>query len=509
MSISEHSNNNVVCGVEAVSTPSIMVIFGGSGDLTRRKLIPALYKLKRNGLLPAGFSILTIGRRTMSVEEYRGSLLESMESMGIDAGYWEIFSKDVFYHSLDYGDLDDYRGLNDRLEGMGKDHDDYNYIFYLATPPSAFGVITENLGKCGLSDEENGWRRIVIEKPFGSDLESARELDNRIKIYFREDQIFRIDHYLGKETVQDILMFRFANTIFEPVWNRQYIDYIQITAAETLGIGRRAGYYDRIGVLRDMFQNHILQLLALTAMEAPAHFDPECVHDEKVKVFKSIKPIPLERLEDFLVLGQYREGVIDGRDVPGYLDEPGVPEWSRTPTFAAMKVFIENWRWQGVPFYLRSGKRMEKRLTQIAVRFKKVPYMMFRDVLGEEIGTNMIVLRIQPDEGIGLKFQIRLPGSKICTRSVMMDFSYSDFYEGTPFEAYERVLLDVMLGDHLLFIREDGVDAAWALLTPVLKAVETEAGTGRLSLEGYSAGSWGPPLADRLVQEGGDEWVVV
>ncbi len=500
------------CRIEPITEPCSLVIFGASGDLTKRKLIPALYNLACNKLTPKRFFILGVGRTEMSDEEFRKMLAVAMNVRSMtktDRGIWEKFARGLYYCRLDYDDTGDYKTLSQRLYALERKNDlKRNRIFYLATPPGIYKTIINNLGSCGLSEEEDGRVRIVIEKPFGKDLTTARQLNEEVHRYFKEEQVFRIDHYLGKETVQDILMFRFANTIFEPIWNRRYIDHVQITAAETLGVENRAGYYEQAGVLRDMFQNHMFQLLSLMAMEPPVVFEADDVRDEKVKVFKSMKSIPLDRLEDFIVLGQYGRGEIEGREVPGYQSEPGVAKGSRTPTFAAMKFFIDNWRWKGVPFYLRSVKRMHQRLTEIVIMFKSVPHLMFHEVMGDEIGPNVIVLRIQPNEGIQLIFQVKLPGSKVCLRSVMMDFTYRDFYQEASLDAYERVLLDCMLGDHMLFVREDGVVCTWSTLTPVLEAIESRKGR-RHPIRRYRAGSWGPQAADRLLERDGNKWIAI
>jgi glucose-6-phosphate 1-dehydrogenase len=500
------------CRIEPITEPCSIVIFGASGDLTKRKLIPALYNLACNKLIPKKFFIIGAGRTELSDEEFRKMLAvtTNVKSMTkTDKRVWEKFARGLYYCRLDYDDMGDYKALLQRLYTLERKNDlKRNRIFYIATPPDIYETIVDNLGRCGFSEEGDGCVRIVIEKPFGKDLTTARQLNECVHRYFKEKQIFRIDHCLGKETVQDIHMFRFANTIFEPIWNRQYIDHVQITAAETLGVESRAGYYEQAGVLRDMFQNHMFQLLSLVAMEPPAVFEADDVRDEKVKVFKSIKSISLDKLEDFIVLGQYRKGEIEGREVPGYQSEPGVAKGSRIPTFAAMKLFIDNWRWKGVPFYLRSGKRMSQRLTEIVISFKDVPHLMFHEVMGDEIGPNVIILRIQPNEGIRLIFQVKLPGSKVCLRSVMMDFTYKDFYQEVPLDAYERVLLDCMLGDHMLFVREDSVECTWSTLTPVLEAIESRKGR-RYPIYRYKAGSRGPQAADHLLERDGNKWIAV
>jgi glucose-6-phosphate 1-dehydrogenase len=355
------------------------------------------------------------------------------------------------------------------------------------------------LGRAGLSAEGkngNGWSRIVVEKPFGRDLDTAIDLDRSLHDHFQEHQIFRIDHYLAKETVQDILMFRFANAIFEPIWNRRYIDYVTITVAETLGVEHRAGYYEQAGVLRDMFQNHMMQLLALTTMEPPSLFEADLVRDEKIKVYRALRPFNTKNLRDYLVLGQYGPGTVEGNKVIAYRDEPGVSPDSLTPTFAMMKIFLDNWRWQGVPFYLTSGKRLPKKLTEIVIQFKEIPHSMFRQTIGEHITANRLILGIYPDEKISLTFQTKNPGAKVCLRSVTMDFNYNQNYTGPVLDAYEKVLLDCMLGDQMLFWRQDGVELCWSFLTPILRECETCGDRGEMLIQ-YEAGSWGPTLSKK------------
>ena len=370
----------------------------------------------------------------------------------------------------------------------------------MAIPPSLYKSTAKILGKAGLSvegEKENNWTRIVVEKPFGRDLGTAIDLDRSLHEHFQEHQIFRIDHYLAKETVQNVLMFRFANSIFEPIWNRRFIDHVSITAAESLGVEHRAGYYEQAGVLRDMFQNHMMQLLALTAMDPPSLFEADRVRDEKVKVYRTIRPFSTADLKDYLVLGQYGAGTIDGKRVPAYRDEPGINPESLVPTFAMMKVFLDNWRWQGVPFYLTSGKRLAKKLTEIVIQFKEIPHSMFRRTLGEHIFANQLILGIYPDEKISLTFQTKNPGARVCLRSVTMDFQYHQNYSGPVLDAYEKVLLDCMLGDHMLFWRQDGVELCWSFLTPILEECETCGDRSEMLLP-YNSGSWGPQSVEIL-----------
>jgi glucose-6-phosphate 1-dehydrogenase len=486
------------CVIEGPLDPCTIVIAGASGDLTARKLVPALYNLYRNGGLPWPFLIVGAGRTRMENDVFRERMKEALKISGSpEQGKWQGFADRLHYYPIEYDDAESIAGLGDALRELDKEAGTRgNRIFYLAVPPSLCRTVSRMIGKARLSAEYesgNGWSRIVVEKPFGRDLKSAVELDQGLHEDFRERQIFRIDHYLAKETVQSILMFRFANAIFEPVWNRRYVDHVDITAAETLGVEHRAGYYEEAGVLRDMFQNHMMQLLALTAMEPPSLFEADRVLDEKAKVYRSLRPFPVDRLEDFLVLGQYGEG----EKVLAYRDEPGVKHDSLTPTFARMKVFIDNWRWQGVPFYLTSGKRLARKLTEIVIHFKEVPHSMFRRTLAEDISANRLILGIHPDEKISLTFQTKNPGPRVCLRSVTMDFHYHQHNAGPILDAYEKVLLDCIQGDHMLFWRQDGVELCWSFLTPILRECETCSNRPEM-LHPYEPGSWGPPAAKDL-----------
>ncbi|MGW8160654.1 MAG: glucose-6-phosphate dehydrogenase [Desulfobulbales bacterium] len=480
-------------------SPCTLVIFGASGDLTARKLIPAFYNLYLENILPDPMVIVGCGRTEFSHEQFRQSLKASIAAAGkADLGRWDGFSAKLFYRQVAYDSQASYRELAAYLQELDRQQNTGgNRIFYLAVPPTLCPVITGGIGEAGLAREEgnaNSWTRIVVEKPFGRDLQSALDLDRVLHASFTEEQIFRIDHYLAKETVQNILMFRFANTIFEPVWNRNYIDYVGILAAENIGVGNRAGYYEQAGVLRDMFQNHMVQLLALTAMEPPSLFEDDRVRDEKAKVARSIKPLGGDALMDNLVLGQYESGVIDDKQVVGYRSEKGVQKDSLTPTFAIMRFFVDNWRWQGVPFFVASGKRLARKETKIVVQFKKVPHSMFRQVLEEKIAANRLVLGIYPEEAISLTFQTKVPGVKSCLRPVTMDFKYYHGFDGPHLDAYAKVLLEVILGDHMLFWRRDAVELSWSYLTPILKACET-CDDRRAQLHPYGAGSWGPAAA--------------
>jgi glucose-6-phosphate 1-dehydrogenase len=490
------------CLTDGRINPCTIVIVGASGDLTGRKLLPALFNLYLHGGLPDPFLIVGCSRTEMSDEDFRHRMKKSLITSGnLDHAKWETFAASLHYLSIGYDDLASFTDLARSLRVQDKKHGTRgNRIFYLATPPTLYETTAQMLGRAGLSaegQEGGGWSRIVVEKPFGHDLETAIALDRSLHEYFQEHQIFRIDHYLAKETVQNILMFRFANAIFEPVWNRRYIDYVSIIAAETLGVEHRAGYYEEAGVLRDMFQNHMMQLLSLTAMEPPSLFEADRVRDEKVKLYRSLRPFPVDRLEDYLVLGQYDRGSIGGEEVPAYREEPGVSPDSLTPTFAMIKVFVDNWRWQGVPFYVTSGKRLAKKLTEIAIQFKEIPHSMFRQTLGEHVSANRLILGIYPDEKITLTFQTKNPGAQVCLRSVTMDFLYHQGYEGPVLDAYEKVLSDCMLGDHMLFWRQDGVETCWSFLTPILVGCETCSNRAEMLLP-YEAGSWGPAAAKNL-----------
>lgn len=492
------------CLIDGLGDPCAFVIIGASGDLTARKILPALFNLYLHNGLPLHFAIMGCARTDLGENGFKEKMKEALITAKVmEDSKWAEFTAHLNYRSIDYEDLSSFNSLGESLHELDARHGTGgNRLFYLAIPPSLYRLTVQMLGRSGLSQEGengNGWIRIVVEKPFGRDLETAIDLDRSLHEYFREHQIYRIDHYLAKETVQNILIFRFSNAIFEPVWNRTYIDHVDITAAEDLGVEHRAGYYEQAGILRDMFQNHMMQLLALMAMEPPSRFEADRVRDEKVKLYRSLRPFPTDNLQDYLVLGQYESGTINGKPVPSYREESGVNKDSIIPTFAMMKIFLDNWRWQGVPFYLTSGKRMTKKLTEIVIHFKEVPHSMFRETLGEHITANRLILGIYPGERITLTFQTKNPGARICLRSVTMDFHYHQNYTGPVLDAYEKVLLDCMLGDHMLFWRQDGVELCWAFLTPILRECEVCSNPADLLLP-YAAGTWGPQATQNLKQ---------
>ncbi|MFH2121994.1 MAG: glucose-6-phosphate dehydrogenase [Pseudomonadota bacterium] len=482
--------------------PCAIVIFGASGDLTARKLIPALYRMFLSNSLPDPISIIGCARTDYNHDTFRVFLQNACASDPIlDMTRWHEFADKIHYSPLNYDSLPDFLKLGSLLETLDQQRvTKGNRLFDLALPPSLYEAVVTKIGEAGLAgqfDKGRGWTRIVIEKPFGRDLDSSLALDQTLHQHFQEKQIFRIDHYLAKETVQNILTFRFANTIFEPIWNRGYIESVGIIAAEELGVEHRAGYYEQAGVLRDMFQNHMLQLLSLIAMEPPSHFEAERVRDEKIKLFRSIRPLQ-DRTEE-IVLGQYRSGIIDGHEVPGYRQEPGVSPNSLIPTFAMLPVYVDNWRWQGVPFYLASGKRMARKETRIVIQFKDVPHSLFRNIAGAKVIANRLVLGIYPKESISLTFQTKNPGTRMCMRSMTMDFKYDDFYPEPSPDAYEKVLLDCIQGDHMLFWRQDGIELSWSLLTPLLNECESCQGRSQ-RLHDYPAGSWGPKTARAIIE---------
>ncbi len=502
------SKRDILCA-EATAGPSSLVVFGASGDLTQRKLLVNVFKLFSKGLLDKRFYVLGCGRKKLSDEDFRGRAEQSIRdnSNFLSPDDLDAFTSRLYYLDGDYNDPDFYRRIKTKLAELDEKHNVHeSLVLYLSVPPFLYATIVENLGSAGLAcPKELGAKRqirLVVEKPFGRDLQSAVELNNRISHCFGESQIYRIDHYLGKETVQNILMLRFANTIFEPIWNRNYIDHVQITIAETVGVEHRAGYYDSAGALRDMFQNHMLQMLTLVAMEAPISFEADYVRDEKVKLLRSIRPFDGAELNDSWVAGQYGPGRINGKEVKGYLEETGVRPDSGTETFAAAKLFIDNWRWQDVPFYLRTGKRLAAKDTEIAITFKEVPCSLFASVGLDELPPNVLVLQIQPKEGISLSFEAKRPGSKICMSTLDMNFSYESVFSAEMPEAYQRLLLDCMVGDQTLFTRQDDVEVSWQLMSPILQAWEQD----KSEPCKYVAGGESFAEADRLIEADGRKW---
>ncbi len=488
---------------EEIRPPCTLVIFGASGDLTRRLLAPAIAHLNRDGALSQEFAIVGIGRTEYADEDFRRHLEDgAREFTPPTSGRPGDLPETVRYIAGDFESAEMYANLKATLEEIeGRRGGPRNRIFYFATPPDTDAPIVRGLAESGLSKVEGGWARAVVEKPFGHDLESCRKLNALLLTIFPEKQVYRIDHYLGKETVQNIFVLRFANGIFEPLWNHRYIDHVQISVAESVGVGHRAGFYESAGVVRDMFQNHIMQLLTLTAMEPPAAYEADAIRAEKVKVLESIRPIPEREIDDWAVRGQYGPGVVNGKRVPGYRDEPNIAAQSATPTYAAIKIAIDNWRWAGVPFYLRSGKRLGKRVTEVAIEFKGVPHRFFHKASGEML-PNVLRLHIQPDEGVSLKFGVKVPGSVLQIQSVYMDFPYSKL--GAPIAGgYERLLLDVTHGDQTLFIRGDEAEHAWEVLTPVLEAWEK---TPPADFPNYAAGTFGPESADRFLEKDLRRW---
>lgn len=497
-----------LCIERVPNRPCALVIFGASGDLTRRKLLPALFNLFREKLLPKKFFILGTGRTKWDDVKFRDSIITTLsEDSKRDASLIKQFTELCYYSPCDYLKFESFAGLKNTLETLDKKHGSCgSVIYYLSLPPDVYGSTIENLMASKLlrpDDSDLPCTQIVVEKPFGTDLASARSLITKTMAGLSEKQIYRIDHYLGKETVQNILMLRFANSIFEPLWTSQYIDHVQITATEALGVEHRAGYYDSAGVLRDMFQNHMLELLSLVAMEPPVNFDPVNYRDEKVRVLKFIRPIPMAKMEEHFVRGQYAAGEIKGEKVPAYLDEPGVKPGSQTETFSALKIFVDNPRWQDVPFYLRSGKRLKGQKTEIIIQFKHIPHSIFANVPANQIPQNQLRIHIQPDEGIQLNFNSKYPGPKMCMATLGLEFNYKSVFDEKDLSAYERLILDCMHADPTLFVRQDMVEVAWGLIETLLKPMQN--GTAP-KLHLYPSGSWGPQEAAKLIRTDGRDW---
>jgi glucose-6-phosphate 1-dehydrogenase len=492
---------------EQLSNPCVMVIFGASGDLTKRKLIPALYNLAKEGYLPPQFALVGIARSAMSSEQFRDKITADMNSFyANDLGdSWGEFAKRLHYLSGSGTDENTYLELKNLLARIDSDYQTGgNYFYYLATSPDLFAPIVQQLGHAGLAREENDrWRRIIIEKPFGHDLDSARTLNQELRDVLRENQIYRIDHYLGKETVQNLLLFRFGNGIFEPVWNRNYIDHVQITAAENIGIAGRGAYYDGAGALRDMVPNHILQLITLTAMEPPISFAADAVRNEQAKILDAIPPLTPEQVITDTVRGQYGSGNFKGDKVVGYRSENRVSATSNTETFVAVKLLVDNWRWNDVPFYLRTGKRLQQQVTEIVIQFKRAPFMLFRKTAVEHLTTNRLIVHIQPNEGISLRFGAKVPGPIVSMGAVNMEFRYEDYFGASSGTGYERLLYDCMIGDATLFQRTDMVEASWSVVGPIIdvwKALPPR------SFPNYAAGTWGPKESDDLIGRDGRHW---
>ncbi len=484
----------------------VIVIFGANGDLTKRKLMPALYRLAYDRRLSAGFAIIGSSRTPMTDDQFREKMLDAVkefsEDTKIDEGVWKAFSEGLFYVAGDIRDSAMYQRLGERLgEVEQQRHTGGNVLFYLSTQPSQYATIAQGIGAAKLN-KDNGWRRLVVEKPFGHDLASARELSDRLHEVFNESDVYRIDHYLGKETVQNILAFRFGNGIFEPLWNRRYVNHVQITAAESIGVEGRGAYYQEAGALADMIQNHLLQVMATIAMEPSASFRATSVRDERSKLLRSIRPMKPEEVLNNAVPGQYGPARIGGQEVPGFRQEEGVNPDSQTDTYAAVTFFVENWRWAGVPFYVRTGKRLPKRVTEIAIQFNQAPLAIFEDEEGDGSAPNLLIVRIQPEEGISLKFLSKTPGTGMKLRPVSMDFNYgSSFGERSP-SAYETLLLDAIIGDATLYTRQDMVEASWSVVEPIQKVWRDT----KFDFPNYPAGTWGPAAADEMLARHGHVW---
>ena len=486
----------------------LLVIFGASGDLTRRKLIPALFELYRQKLLPKQFAILGIGRTALTSSSFRDNLKSAIIGFQIrdheTGNEIESFIDLLHYLSIETADAGSYEQLKKEIDGLDNQFKtEGNCIFYLATPPDLYEIIARNLSIQGLNRHASGWRRIIIEKPFGYNFKTAKNLNNQLVKYFTEEQVYRIDHYLGKETVQNVMVTRFSNGIFEPLWNRNYVHHVEITSAESLGVESRGGYYDRSGALRDMVQNHLLQLVSLVAMDPPTQIHPHAIRNETLKVLQSIRQVGPKDIEKQVIRGQYTGSTVRGTKTISYRDEPGVSADSRTETFVALKLFIDNWRWGGVPFFIRTGKRLPTRVTEIVIHFKPTPHRLFCFDEGRFNTDNQLVIRIQPDEGILLKFGMKVPGAGFNVQDVNMDFHYADLAQKHIPEAYQRLLLDCMQGDATLFTRDDAIEQSWSIVDPILSAWENDP---EIPIFGYPAGTWGPQQADSLIDDPQMTW---
>ncbi len=487
--------------------PCVMVIFGAAGDLTKRLLIPSLLNLAHNKLLPKEFAIVGFARHEMSSEDFRTKMSQDIQEFAtgsVDSEAWDDLVQKLYYVAGNFDDDQSYQQLQKLLTEIDQEHGTRgNYLYYLATGADFFGKIVQKLGDVGLVKEQEHWRRVIVEKPFGHDLESARALNQELGSVLNESQIYRIDHYLGKETVQNILVFRFGNGLFEPVWNRNYIEHVEITVAETVGVEGRGNFYEGTGALRDMVQNHLFQLLAMTAMEPPLSFDADALRDEKTKLLHAITPLTPEEVHSHAIRGQYDAGTVKGKPMSAYRDESRVAPGSNTETFVALKLMIDNWRWAGVPFYLRTGKALPKRVSEIAIQFKRVPHLMFRQTSVERLKPNFLVMHIQPDEGISLQFGAKVPGPSVQMDTVEMAFQYHDYFGMQPSTGYETLIYDCMIGDATLFQRSDNVEIGWSVVQPILDAWKSSPPS---NFPNYAAGSWGPQEANQLLERDGWHW---